>query len=490
MRKNIIFTTLLLAAAFVSCSKISSDEYRIPEGTIGFSKPKIGTLATKSPVKDTVTVCSAEVDGCSLSVECREDYFFGDIATKGTVVTTSNLDRFAVDGFLGDEIDDMVGAADADKANHHFIDNGLVAKNGDHWSFEQTRKWRYGVNHYFWGYYPADLEMSYNTDYSEAEFTFTNEDFETDIITSNTERYYGKEEEAASTRVNSLSLDFYHALAAVEANTDGVQFKIKSGNTTAPAGEGRGSILGVELRNLTETSACTVEGGSSFTWSNPTGLTNDSDFADNGTRFYIPQSLSSSLVCLTIKDNIRELTRPYIFSANTLLGGGSWETGKKYGYNIKGSVVFPDVSGIDVPTGIEVNFSGKNYQNVNVIDEMDCQYVKTIKLSWTGLPTGNAGNGTFALLSLENAGYTPKQNDYLGNGQSVNTGNDHLIFAYDLKNSSVVKGSVNSGVCTAEFEIPAGWTSVCVWVSYIGANNSGTCNWSLRDFSMEVVEWR
>jgi len=483
---------MFLSVALVSCDNLSDDS-RIKKGTIGFTRTKITAVDTKAEANDVVLVGKVDSDNYSFSVTCEESIITDDIATKADAMTASNLDAFSVHGFLGSEIDAMVGASTADKSNHHFI-NGAVAATTDHklWHFQQEQKWRNGVNHTFWAYYPSTLDLEVSNDYSEAEFSYSHADFDTDILISNAERYYGKEEEDASTRNNALNLTFNHALAAVTANTNAVSFRQKkSDGTIVDAPAGRGEVVSVAARNLAKSGECTVS-GSGIGWSVSTEETViDEQLANNGLRFYLPQAKDDKVLVLTVKDVIRELVRPYIFNASTLLGSGNWETGKKYDYSIKGTVTVPYLKGGVTPVGIELNFAGKNFESKIAVDAFDLTYVKTIKLTWTGLPSGNQGNGTFAFLGITQAGAkAPSKSDYLITNNDANINNSNLLFIYNYKTPACEKGAYVDGVCSCTFDIPTGWTDLDIYAAYIGSNNSGTISWALRNFTIEVVAWK
>ena len=218
--KTRIFSALIIASvAFVSCDKMSEGN-SAKKGIIRFSKPHIASVMTKAMSDKEVLVGSVESDDFSFSVTCQEGVFTDGIVTKAGKMTKENLESFAVHGFLGDEIDRMVGASDDDKKDHHFI-KGAVASTSDYntWSFVSEQKWRNGVNHTFWGYYPTSLEVTATPE--KASFTYAQKDFDTDILVSKAEKYYHAKAEAG-THVDgsdTLALTFNHALAAVTANT-------------------------------------------------------------------------------------------------------------------------------------------------------------------------------------------------------------------------------------------------------------------------------
>jgi len=486
---------MFLSVALVSCDKLSDDS-RIKNGTIGFTRTKVTAVDTKAESGEAVLVGEVSSDDYSFAVTCSEGIITDMIDTKAEQKTASNLDAFYVHGFLGSEIDAMVGASAADKSNHHFI-NGAVASTTDHklWHFNQEQKWRNGVNHTFWAYYPSTLDLEVSDDYSEAEFSYSHADFDTDILISNAERYYGKEEEDASTRNNALNLTFDHALAAVTANTNAVTFRQKkSDGTIVDAPDGRGEVVSVAARKLAKSGECTVS-GSNIGWSvSGEETVTDEAFADNGLRFYLPQVKDDKVIVLTVKDNVRELVRPYIFNASTLLGSGNWETGKKYDYSIKGTVTVPYLEGGVTPVGIELNFDGKQFDSKIAVDNLDLSYVKTIKLTWKGIPTGSDANGTFGFLGItESNADAPTEADYMSGKNTAKKDNPNLLFIYNYwKNASVhcEKGSYVDGVCSCELDVPDGWTSLDIYAAYIGSNSSGTIKWSLRDFTIEVIAWK
>lgn len=507
MKTRIYSSILFLSVALVSCDNLSENISQIKKGTIGFSKPQISNVMTKAVSDEAVLVGKVESDDISFSVTCQEGVIDSYVATKaGTEINTSNLDSFGVHGFLGSEIDRMQGASDADKNNHHFID-GVSAGTTDHrlWHFASEQKWRNGVNHTFWAYYPESLDLAVNSDYSEATFSYTQNDFDTDVIISNAKRYYGKEEEDASTRKDALDLAFYHALAAVTANTNNVSFLAPDEEGGTPVvNPKRGEIVSVALRKLSKSGDCTVSGnGSTFGWSVSDDTAEDTAFGNNGLRFYMPQPKDNNIVVFTIKDNIREFTRPYTY--DSLLGNGNWDAGKKYSYDIKGSVTFPYVNS-STPIGIKLDFSGQAFDSKMAVEKFDVQYIKRIKLSWTGLPTGNQGNGTFAFVGFKEyeqkpvEDKRPKYEDYMsGNNETRAPGNTNpnpnLRFSFDFKKSKAEVGEVTisggnqNAKCSCTIDV-SDMDFIDIYAAYKGSNSSGTISWTLHDLTIEVLEWK
>lgn len=507
--KNILIIVFVIGLA--SCDKISIGHKTHALGEITLGKMTISSISSTKADLSIGTISYADsLSGVFLNTEYAEEMLDGQLLTKASAISTETLGTFFVDAFLDDELLEMPAASEEDRSNLHFIERAPVIKSSGKWAFQDVYRWRYGIHHHFWGYTPSvDLSVDQENP-SHAQFSYLS-DAEHDLILSYTDRYYGKSEEPVSTRDNNLKLEFYHALTALHASADGIHFKIKTGQygggsdyfgtlstrallEDAPAG--RASVLGVSARNLYSKGTCNLTEGKDFKWSDQDVVWNDDTFASGELRFLIPQSRDHSYICITVRDNQRQLTRPYVFESETLLGSGEWEAGKKYGYNISGTFILPQLP--NGQSGIDADFSGKLFQTLSLIDNVATKYIKRIKLTWDGLPGGNPGNGTFVFLSIEPDGTIPSEERYMSGANIPNTSLGNIGFILDHKQKSVIKGEIDlsgtseftQGKGSCEIEIPEGVTNISICASYIGSNNSGTCEWKLRNLTMDVVEWR
>ncbi|MCQ2146445.1 MAG: fimbrillin family protein [Bacteroidales bacterium] len=543
----IVFALSMMAV--VSCDIFGGDDDHIANGTIGFSRLSFGSIKTKSSEDLTVKEYSFQdnLSESSFNIIRTEDniWDYEDVATKATAMDASHLLSFHMDGFLDKEAKVNAGVLESDKNNLHFIDNEVVTKTDEgKWAFVNEQNWRYGLHHYFWGFYP-EVDLSFGgEDFTKASFDYVSNS-EDDLILSYTPRYYGKETEDESLRKNSLSLEFNHALSAVRANTDAVVFKIKDSKGVPQdpkASEiGRGELLDVSYRGKVSGS-CDVTGTEGttdldFVWS----VASDGTIAgvqDKQDRFMIPQNSKEVLTVFTVRDNIREVTRQYPYPS--LLGDGKtasgvesfmWDPGKRYFYDISGSFVLPYLSNTSV-TGMDFGFSGNKLRDKLVIDNLDAKYVKSIEVSWTGVPTsGTHSNGTFGYISIEprNADGTPRMPDFIDSsvdkahefivgdyylpGNQPNTSNPNIGFIYNLYYGREVVGNasptaeqlsnaVPKGTCKFDstdptkiscsciIEIPQDWTNgFDIYAFYYGGDNSA-CTWKVHDFSVIIHDWR
>lgn len=472
MKKFFNLLSVFVLVAAVSCDKSGVDvQSGRPGGaknSIGINKLSIGSLGTKAQGKEYENTLESEA--FSLSVTTEVDNSLDSPVTKSAAVTTASLENFRVDGFLDKEIMDK-GIPAEDKVIH-FINGELVSKDASEststkWvgSFNNPQQWRYGIHHSFWAYTP-DITLEVDPeDYTKSSFDYTS-DFENDLILASTsDVYYGKEDEPASTRNNNLDLHFYHALSGISAEKN-ITWKSYDKNGTLKDDSERGEVVRITTRLLNEGS-CDVEEGEgrvlSFNWTPEAAKFGmDGDFANgNATpRYVIPQSLSSALVSIVVKDKKRDLTRDdYTFSADELFGPlaafenpdapaseriwKSWEEGTWYRYKIKGSFNFPYVEGgSDVP-GIDLGFKGHYFQSNYLVQSVNTKYTKRLKMTFTGLPQCSSAKGTFAFVSIspvpDNGNLAPVVIDPKTGSYQRDTQSDNFIGAGPkwLRNNNV-----------------------------------------------------
>ncbi len=490
---------ILMVVVLSSCSEIdnSGSSNITRKGNIGFAKVGVGSLFTKSETAK--PEYEFKTDEAVFMVSRTEEPLQDLPSTKGAEIKTSTLDRFRVEGFLDPEIKEKGGATQEDRNNLNFIDNKLVVKDGSVWKFQEDQMWRSGIHHYFWAYSPENIAIETSeADFTKAKFSYTS-DFDSDVIIANTNRYYGRDDEDESTRANNLKLDFYHALASVTSNLN-VTFKVRP---TGASGSGRdvvttdrGELSNFTVRNIMSKGECEITDGLTFNWTEMSESADDADFASGNPRFLLPQDLENIVFQFTVLDKPRQLTRPYVFNAKQLLGDSNWEVGNKYGYNISGSIIFPEVV-VPPGGGIDASFTGNKFKNKMLIQQVDVRYISKLRFSWKGVPGGNAGNGTIAYIGLEKEGVTPNEKDYIQANQPV-LSNPNMGFCYNHKldtdgGEPLQKGNYYEGYRDwfwFDFDVPEDWTVADIYALYNGSNNSGTCNWIMNNFTIEVLEWR
>lgn len=510
MRTKIIhfFVAVMGFLALCSCDKsgLSPNDGKVSSSSIKFGKVHVSFPAdTKADSSGPRKVGEVNDGDVSFSVE-ETVSSIGGYQTKAAATTTASLGGFNVEGFLDPEIQQKEGADDADKNNLHFIQNAPVTGGyqGPLWigDFNGEYKWRFGTHHHFWATPNTLTDYTIDqSDFQSASFSYTSNGSE-DVILAYTNRYYGKDEDTDN-KDAKLHLTFKHALSAVKINSENLVFiKRKTGEADQPAGnyngEPRCQVTKYEVRGINDTGDCETD-GAVFTWSN-LSLSNSSSpvnlLANNEYNFVIPQDRykevsgkATTLLHLEVLDRQRELTRPFIYETDDVFGTGSWLAGHAYQYNFTGSIIVPKLP--EGQSGIDAGFTGKPFQYLSVIDNVSAKYIKKIRLTWTGLPGGNSGNGTFAFISYEPVGSTPAESSYMGSGNAPVTTNSHIGFIYNYKTNVCLKGSVSGTNCSCDITLPDDFASdINIYAAYIGSNNSGTCHWYLHNLKFEIIEWK
>lgn len=529
MKNRILY--IFIACLFIaSCEKTGTVHHEgAQSGTpIRFGEVKIVDPGTKSDDSCTVTTStfSDESAGICFTVEEKVEPLYPSQETKAGTITTSNLVDFDVLGLYDKEILDKQGAMDEgveDVDDLKFIPwataSGSYVSADSKWigDFADEYDWRFGTHHHFWATPNISSIPDFAVDaddFSKATFSYTSDGTE-DIILAYKNQYYGKDEEAASTKNQTLGLTFYHALAALKVNSSGLSFyKRTPGQTDKTAlssednidGQPRCSVLKYEVRNIKNTGDCSVT-GSTFSWSNQavaSGTTPIIDLLeDNEARFIIPQNKPSttdkSIIHLEIVDRKRDLTRPFIFETSSVMENTTWAAGNRYVYNLSGDVIVPVLNGDG--TGMDANFSGKPFQSLCVINDIGVKYIQKIRLTWTNHMVLSGATGTNAAVGWEYGTSAPSESEYKTGNSFVLT-NPKICWAF--KDSRVVKGEPYGAVtpsgtltydfdCSMEIDMEDFDISkvISIWCSYMGSDGGhARITWKMTNMKLEVVEWR
>lgn len=149
--KNISYLTAVSALIIFASGCDGWHESAEHKGNIEINAPRVAAQGTRASQEGESTFrynSNQDVD-LDVTVSRTVSPMSDCSGTRATVITTSTLDAFSMDGYLGDEILTCRGASAADKTNRHFMVNASAAKSGGNWSFINEQKWRSCVTHYF-----------------------------------------------------------------------------------------------------------------------------------------------------------------------------------------------------------------------------------------------------------------------------------------------------------------------------------------------------
>lgn len=371
--------------------------------------------------------------------------------TRGAQVTTTSINTvgqtFCFNGWLATSIDDADQASEADKGNHHILNNATATREASEWTLDDSEDWRRGIQTTFWSYHiptgstaTTTFTMPGNTP-TDAQLTSIG--FTHTLPSSggsNNDAYalsdllvaYNKENKESG----AVDIKFAHPLAAVKFTVGDTGI---SGSTTATDND-YVEITKVEIADAVTsgtftatgsgTNTCTFSctpGSSTATYSQAatraqikgTGYTDGFFTAPTSEYvfFMIPQDLSNVKLRVTMQrhkkiivyksdgltiDHTEWSPEIVTLTRTVILGSGTWESGKYYTYKINATVFFggeditlpdnPEVSpGIDT-TGDKLRFyvDGKSTLN-EWIAPLDVTGVSVIKVSFTHTYTNNSG---------------------------------------------------------------------------------------------------
>ena len=504
MRKvfAVISAAVLLQSA-VSCSNTDIE----PSGAKGDGSIRIGAVSvasaiTKSHSSQRENACeySDESSGILLSVTESDSLIPEGPRTKAEV-TTETLGSFQLEGYLDTNIKDKIESPQSDKDNLHFMSTS-ASKSGSKWTTASPYYWRYNVDHHFWAYAGSLTGFSANqsADFANASFNYVSDGTE-DLLVAYHKQHWDADENGHTTDDDELNkLTFEHALSVVSF-TQNITFKevpvtngVATGTPTVLT-NGRCSIDGIELRHRSSGS-CTAYSDGRFAWTPGTAMAVE-NIPTSGL-FVIPQAKTDEnlRVVYHITDSWRTLTLPFVFNGTELFGSGSgsWESGHKYDYNITGSFTVPYLP--ENPHGINADFAGKDFHTLAVISGISTQYIKKMRLTWTGLPSANDATGTYAFISIEPSGSVPQASNYVNNDGPV-LENNHIGYIFKHKSpSATLKGHSNdpsTGECWCEIDLTGISGSINIYASFNGGSNQGGgagCTWNMSNFKCEIIEFR
>lgn len=318
------------------------------------------------------------------------------------------------------------------------------------------------------------------------------------MLIANHEQYYDDEYSPDENNGYITDLAFKHALSEIVINTDNIimkQYNI-SGGIETPS-EARCTIREQGLISYTG-GKCTVDNESSGNpqWSDLN--TPDITEINDGNIFVIPQATPNLASMLYIHDNKRLITLPVFFELNGGNAPDNLVSGSKYTYRLIGDVIAPYWDGV---YGIHANFTGKDFHSFAVLKNLASKYVKKIKVTWTGMAVSNSA-GTYVWMGCQIGNSMPTVTGYpttsaglaskplIGFGAAFTTGSG---------TPTILKGNIEQTASTlpeyklsAEFDLTDVNASdmVSFYLVYDGGNASGQANWSVKDLSIEVTEFK
>ena len=395
-------------AAIVALSACNKEDFSHEGGngralTIG--KLKVNEVVTKADVGES-SVVEYESDCCGSTFTISEVVTpIHTPETKAGIIDANGLKSttFVLNGYLDAEIMDKPAVSADDMADQHFMKGATVAYGSDNmWHTENPYYWRNMINHYFWAYCGNGVSNFVVTDgksgsqYGKATFDYTNAGGEDLLVTTSPK--VKKWEEGQSGVLSGITFD--HALAAFIVNESGIRILRRQNDGSTSENNSGGTLVDIKIVSYKE-GKCTVENGFNWTYTNGTtdntrGDRESVSLKQAGPNFVIPQDKTKANMILTIRDDIRSLTRDYEMNLNSW--SGNWVAGMKYQYNLSGNVIMPYVS--PGQSGLDLSFTGNSTQYKVILDDLNYNLVKKIRISWDGIPTAN-GAGTVTAISLE-----------------------------------------------------------------------------------------
>ena len=510
MKKIFAVYALAVVTALSACNKEDISREGVNGGALTIGKLGINEVITKAASESEIVEYEADCCGASFTVtEVVTPIYTPE--TKAQILDEGSLKSktFVLNGYLDESIKDKLAASADDKADQHFMKDAKVAYGSDSkWHTETEYNWRNMIKHYFWAYCGSGVSSFSATagtggaQYGKATFDYTNPGGEDLLVTKSAT---AKEWEEGKSSNELSGINFDHALAAVHVNESGIKIQRKQKDGTISETNARGTVRDVKIVSYKD-GKCTVENGINWTYSNGTTTTPSGDRAsvsikEAGTNFVIPQDKSKVSMVLTISDDQRSLVRDYELSLNNW--SGNWAAGKKYEYNLSGNVTMPYAD--PQQWGINLAFSGNQTQHIVILDDLDYNLVKKIRISWDGIPT-TTGAKTVAAITLEPLPVPSRFNesDYFSvNGntiQAVKT-NKKLGFLYDPFNKVVVDnfGAITQGTehCSCEFDLEeikaytsSTATTYALVAIYLGGSASSSTTWNTNNMKLEIIEWR
>lgn len=548
LMKTSRFIILFAAAGFLlsACDR-SSLEYAEP-GATG-ATVEIGSAQVVAPTdvygqpeltksgewqSQPVTVLDDPETGSFLEITTTVGLMDYDLPeTRVSEVTTANLSKFSIEGYLGDEILTCKFASDEDKNNRHFIDGLTVEKDTDgYWYFPgDAPKWRSCVDHHFWAYKgtPASLTVS-GQDFDQASFSYTNSGGE-DLVMGYQHQMWVDEVEGTVGSEDAYPLNglrLKHAMTELVIDCSSIVMKMLNANGGAyidiprsddPQFTGLPDDLDhsklnprlkiTEVLLLTPSKAtCSLtvgDNGVDFDWDCPLIVNGNAegyttckcDGTAPSSIFVIPQNLNGNVLVLNVYDSWRNITTPIFVEIPKLSGGAEWQPGYRYKYKITGTLVAPYCS----PLGnIDPGFKGKDWQSYAVLKNLLSKYVKKVRLTWKGLPAVNSNSTPCAVIYLDST-EKPSATTYpMPDYASISWYNkDNVGFVASVAHNvveGVKKGSATIGAnqataeCTAEFIIPDNLNPPLTFYLLYDGDNNGNALWILKEAKIEVVEFK
>ena len=497
MKKSLYYIALS-ALIFSGCNSLEID--KASTGIIKIGKVSVISSATKSGDGDFNTVFSSGEETIEENATPLSSY-----ATKAVEKKSGDLHQFNILGYYDSHIKETVEGA---KINDlYFLKNTTVEKTGSTWSLNSDAKWAHDIDHYFWAYSGAASEFEAKSDdLSTASFSY-NSDGSDDLLVAYTMQHWNGPDyhsDSCGSSDDIEKIEFKHALAELVANTSGYKFYLEKnvdGVTTKVDGSDRLEIEDVAFY-VASKGTCEVKDASSFSWKTDSeSVASISLLNEENNAFVIPQGKEGVMVQVTIHDTWRGNRWPAIYEFS---GGdeskslGAWEPGTRYTYNINGSMTVPYIEKQPISGGIELNVSGNGFGDA-VTGVIQGKYIKTLELSWVGLPHTN-GKGTYLAI-------------YVGNNPPSSLGEtdynkEGIAFFYDAKDKKVVQSPnmvsytlpsdinnhdnkdeayLSKASCSCVISLPS--EDCKVYVLYKGSDNGGT-GIALKEFNCEVGSFR
>lgn len=335
-------------------------------------------------------VSCGEIDPADKSVRIR--VHVNDIATKGTVITSSGLEAsgsFSMDAYVADDFYDRSTdpATWYDKETYgHFINSGAggnVRQSAGEWVISGDPKWIADIDSRFWAWHPVNVPgrvieaKSTVAQYGAESLNFS---YETPAVNGSTDADNAEDLIFAYTKRlfkgvdSTINLTFHHALSQVRfcVSTDDGTFdtSLKIKNITISHLKNSGSAVFTDSGNAEVNDKYgTADGFEQFTWSGQAGdftfgQVYNADFSSlpatgwkagsysaDGTEydlhtcqnvfFMIPQTVTdANILTVTFDYNGEELVKEAPISDN---GGTEWAADHYYTYKIKATTLGRDI---------------------------------------------------------------------------------------------------------------------------------------------------
>lgn len=531
MKRNLFFLATILGFVLcASCTKeiennggsTSNNGISIDEVSILDAQTKAGAISSQT--------YKVEGDDYSFIITETTEPIVGEAETKALADKTGIMDAttlqttgFTVDGYLGNEINSTTHPQDL-----HFIDKEPASYSNGKWHFDNTQYWKDQINHYFWAYAPATNVSNFSVTPSTGVATFSyTSDFNHDLILSKTEKYWSYAETCANGEHSGDGVDFNftHALAGLKINYDFETWAVtdKDDKTKKAKEAGRITISSVDIHDISTTGNCTFGSDRTYNWTVPSTSTTaakthsitataDASTAhifgtSNGPEFVIPQAVPEKVLCLNIYDTKKKLTYPKFIELPGKTNN-SWDANVMHTYNITGTIT-ASYQPSDIE-GLKFEFDGHKFFNSMVLAGLEGKYMKTIEISWDGIPTRSTGGSASQCyiliapddqnsITMDDKGDVPSKYNDLSKG-----GYPHVVFAASIAGShgveSTLRGDIEvatelsqSHCTTGPIELTSDMVDANgnfkLWAGYFGSDSSGLPIWIANNLSIRVLEY-